>query len=73
MAQPAFDGAIGRGQRLGDDLAAEDPHRGLAARAEAPEQVHFQLLDVQQIEQALRLFVHVFSVSCEAPFIRRAA
>ena len=47
----------GRDQRLAGDLAAEDPLHRLV-RAEAAEDVHLELLEIEDREQRAQFFSH---------------
>ena len=51
MAQPLFHGAVGRHQGLGDHLAPENALAGFLIGALAAEEIDFQTLQVEQVQQ----------------------
>ena len=58
MARALGHRAICGHQCLRDDMAAKDPHRGLAPRTGAPKQIDLKLFDIQQIKQLPRSIGH---------------
>ena len=53
--------AVGRHQRLSDDLTAENPLAGALIRALAAEQVQFQALDIEQGQKVSNRVGHAWS------------
>ena len=51
MHRPSRHGASGRDQRLGRDLASEDPLLNRLLRAQTAEEVYFDTLDVEESEE----------------------